>query len=186
MQALGKLLSHAPEFLLDSYVIWLAVPDTEQELAKKIFALPEEDGGLSDDQGMEIIEISSTRTMTRSTVFFASASAIFVVAWIKTLRRQRRLADRSARGLYRPSLRNHRRILNWPWKRFDAFYSAFMKRKLTETLERRKEMMIAALWANLASRVRWRNARREAIEELEEHYDNAVENILLGTDKNKK
>jgi hypothetical protein len=57
VQALGKLLSHAPDFLLDSYVIWLAVPDTEQELAKKIFALPEEDGGLSDEQGMEIIEI---------------------------------------------------------------------------------------------------------------------------------
>ena len=57
VQALGKLLSHAPEFLLDSYVIWLAVPDTEQELAKKIFALPEEDGGLSDEQGMEIIEV---------------------------------------------------------------------------------------------------------------------------------
>ena len=57
VQALGKLLSHAPDFLLDSYAIWLGVPASEKELAKQIFALPEEDGGLSDDQGMEIIEV---------------------------------------------------------------------------------------------------------------------------------
>lgn len=57
VQAIGKLLVYAPDFLLDSYVIWLAVPGQEKELAKQIFALPEEDGGLSDEQGMEIIEV---------------------------------------------------------------------------------------------------------------------------------
>lgn len=57
MQALGKLLSYAPEFLLNSYVIWLGVPDREKDLAKQILALPEEDGGLTDEQGIEIIEI---------------------------------------------------------------------------------------------------------------------------------
>lgn len=57
-----------------------------------------------------------------------------------------------------------------------------MRRKLTETLERRKEMMIAALWANSGFEGQdGANARREAIEELEEHYDDAVKNILLGT-----
>lgn len=55
-----------------------------------------------------------------------------------------------------------------------------MRRKLTETLERRKEMMIAALWANSGFEGQdGANARREAIEELEEHYDDAVKNILL-------
>ena len=60
--------------------------------------------------------------------------------------------------------------------------SVHASRKLTETLERRKEMMIAALWANSGFEGQdGSNARREAIEELEEHYDNAVQNILLGT-----
>ena len=59
-----------------------------------------------------------------------------------------------------------------------------MRRKLTETLERRKEMMIAALWANSGFEGQdGANARREAIEELEEHYDDAVKNILLKRQK---
>lgn len=57
IQALGKLLSFAPDFLLDSYVIWLTVPDHERPLAKQILSLPEEDGGLSDRDGIEIVEI---------------------------------------------------------------------------------------------------------------------------------
>lgn len=57
-----------------------------------------------------------------------------------------------------------------------------MRRRLTDTLERRKEMMIAALWANSGFEGQdGANARREAIEELEEHYDNAVKNILFGS-----
>lgn len=57
-----------------------------------------------------------------------------------------------------------------------------MRRRLTETLERRKEMMIAALWANSGFEGQeGANARRAAIEELEEHYDEAVKNILMRT-----
>jgi hypothetical protein len=57
MQAIGKLLSYAPDFMLDSYVIWLGVPGQEKESAKLIMSLPEEDGGLSDEHGIEIIEV---------------------------------------------------------------------------------------------------------------------------------
>ena len=57
MQAIGKLLSYAPDFMLDSYVIWLGVPGQERESAKLIMAFPEEDGGLSDETGVEIIEV---------------------------------------------------------------------------------------------------------------------------------
>ena len=39
-------------------------------------------------------------------------------------------------------------LLGWPWKRFERFYEAFMRRTLVEKIEKRKEMMIAALWAN--------------------------------------
>jgi hypothetical protein len=57
-----------------------------------------------------------------------------------------------------------------------------MRRKLIETLERRKEMMIASLWANSGFEGQeGANARRDAIEELEENYEEAVENILGGT-----
>jgi hypothetical protein len=56
VQAIGKLLVHAPDFLLKSYCIWLSVPDFERDVAMRIMALPPEDGGLTDDQGMEIIE----------------------------------------------------------------------------------------------------------------------------------
>ena len=70
VQALGKLLSHAPDFLLDSYVIWLGVPDTEKSLAKQIFSLPEEDGGLSDEQGIEIIEIFIDQNYDALDAFF--------------------------------------------------------------------------------------------------------------------
>lgn len=54
-----------------------------------------------------------------------------------------------------------------------------MRRSLIETIERRKEAMIAALWANsgFEGDEGARN-RRQAIEDLEEHYDLAIERIL--------
>jgi hypothetical protein len=57
VQAIGKLLVHAPDFLQKSYCIWLGVPDYERDLVKNIMALPADEGGLTDEQGMEIIEI---------------------------------------------------------------------------------------------------------------------------------
>lgn len=57
VQAVGKLLVHAPDFLTKSYCIWLAVPDYDREFVKQIMELPPEEGGLTDDQGMEIIEV---------------------------------------------------------------------------------------------------------------------------------
>jgi hypothetical protein len=57
VQAVGKLLVYAPDFLEKSFCIWLGVPDYEQEVVKQIMASPTTEGGLSDDQGLEIIEI---------------------------------------------------------------------------------------------------------------------------------
>lgn len=57
VQAVGKLLIHAPDFLVKSYCIWLSVPDYEQDFVASVMALPAEQGGLSDDDGLEIIEI---------------------------------------------------------------------------------------------------------------------------------
>jgi hypothetical protein len=57
IQAVGKLLVEAPTFLQDSFCIWLSVPDYDRDRAKELMALPPEEGGLTDDQGLEIIEI---------------------------------------------------------------------------------------------------------------------------------
>jgi len=57
VQAVGKLLVHAPNFLLDSYCIWLAVPDYDRDLVKDMMSAPADEGGLSDHDGMEIIEV---------------------------------------------------------------------------------------------------------------------------------
>ncbi len=56
VQAVGKLLVYAPDFLEKSYCIWLSVPDYERDLVKELMALPPEQGGLTDDDGIEIIE----------------------------------------------------------------------------------------------------------------------------------
>ncbi len=51
VQAIGKLLVYAPDFLAKSYAIWLRVPDYEREL----FAESLEES-LSDEEGLDIIE----------------------------------------------------------------------------------------------------------------------------------
>lgn len=51
VQAVGKILVYAPDFLTKSYAIWLRVPEYEREW----FADAMEDS-LSDDEGLDIIE----------------------------------------------------------------------------------------------------------------------------------
>jgi hypothetical protein len=55
-QAIAKLGSETPEFLKESFCIWLGVPRFEREWAKECMEKLPEEGGLTDDQGFEIIE----------------------------------------------------------------------------------------------------------------------------------
>lgn len=57
VRALGKLVNEAPTFLIKSYCIWLGVPKHQWKLVEEIFSLPVDEGGLSDEDGLEIIEI---------------------------------------------------------------------------------------------------------------------------------
>lgn len=57
VQAIAKLLSVAPDFLVKSYCLWLNVPDYERDLAANLMSLPQDEGGLSDEDGMEMIAI---------------------------------------------------------------------------------------------------------------------------------
>lgn len=52
----SRLTAQAPDFLIDSFAIWLNVPDNEVPVATQFFRMDEEEGGLSDDQAIEIIE----------------------------------------------------------------------------------------------------------------------------------
>lgn len=56
VQAISKLLSAMPNFLLRSYLIWLNVPDYDNEVVEGLMKLPPDEGGLKDDDGMEMIE----------------------------------------------------------------------------------------------------------------------------------
>jgi hypothetical protein len=57
VQAISKLLSAAPDFLIRSYLIWLNVPDYDRDVVAEMMTLPPDEGGLSDEQGIEIIEV---------------------------------------------------------------------------------------------------------------------------------
>lgn len=70
VQGVGKILVHAPDFLEKSYCIWLSVPDYEREWAKAVMAEPKEKGGLSDDDGLEIIEIFIDQNWESLETFF--------------------------------------------------------------------------------------------------------------------
>lgn len=56
VQAVGKLVAFSPSFLMQSYCIWLNVPTYERDLVQDLMAQPEAEGGLSDEDGFEIIE----------------------------------------------------------------------------------------------------------------------------------
>jgi hypothetical protein len=57
LQAVAKLLVYAPDFLERCYCIWLSVPDFERPWAREMMSRTADEGGLSDDDGIEIVEI---------------------------------------------------------------------------------------------------------------------------------
>lgn len=70
-------------------------------------------------------------------------------------------------------------LLQWPWRRFERFYAAYLKRQAVEGLERRKDQMISSLWSN-SNYDDDKGTRKNAIEELEQHYEEATRLILHG------
>lgn len=57
VQAIGKLVQYSPDFLQKSYAIWLGVKPYEREVFYELISAPEDEGGLTDDQGFEILEV---------------------------------------------------------------------------------------------------------------------------------
>lgn len=49
--------AYAPDFLKDCYAVWLAVPRDQRAWFREAISATEEDGGLTDEEGLEVIEI---------------------------------------------------------------------------------------------------------------------------------
>ena len=67
-------------------------------------------------------------------------------------------------------------LLQWPARRFEAFYAAFVKRRVVEGLNRRKEAMVQALWAN-SNYDDEKGTRENAIQEIETSFQEAIDSV---------
>ncbi len=56
IKSIARIVSFAPDFLKDLYVIALNVPRGDREYVKSVMELSQEEGGLSDEQGIQILE----------------------------------------------------------------------------------------------------------------------------------
>lgn len=67
-------------------------------------------------------------------------------------------------------------LLEWPYRRFIAAYSAWRRRKLSEEWEAKKTAHVMALHANTNMDIP-ENKKAERIKEIEESYDKVVDAI---------
>jgi hypothetical protein len=70
VHAVGKLLTHTPEFLGKSVCIWLSVPDYEWDLVQEMMKQSPEVGGMSDDMFQEIFETFIDQNYKAINTFF--------------------------------------------------------------------------------------------------------------------
>lgn len=56
IRAIAKLVTEAPEILEDLYVVILGVPRTHRDFAKRLMSGPADEGGLTDEDGIAILE----------------------------------------------------------------------------------------------------------------------------------
>jgi len=56
IRMVAQLVEYAPDFLKDLYCVALNIPKGERDLAKALMDQPEDDGGLSDDDGVDILD----------------------------------------------------------------------------------------------------------------------------------
>jgi len=91
VRALGKLVVYAPDFIEKSFCIWLGVPDYQRAVVIEVMQRHESEGGLSDDQGLEIIEVFIDQNYDALADFFGGRV-------VKLRQRvEQRMKDRNAR-----------------------------------------------------------------------------------------
>jgi hypothetical protein len=109
LQAVAKLLVYAPDFLERCYCIWLSVPDFERPWAREMMSRTADEGGLSDDDGIEIVEIFLDQNWESIDGFFARGSGFCASAFRCFARSQKNHGSRSPRKLLRLPLGARRR-----------------------------------------------------------------------------
>lgn len=57
VQAIARIATFAPEIIADLYCVILAVPRGDRDLAKYLMEQPEDEGGLSDEAGFQILNV---------------------------------------------------------------------------------------------------------------------------------
>lgn len=70
VQAVGKLLTYAPDFLQKCYCIWWGVPEYERSWVIEVISRSPAQGGLSDREGMEAVEIFIDQNWEALEAFF--------------------------------------------------------------------------------------------------------------------
>lgn len=71
LKGLLQLIEYAPGLLKDIYCLALSVPKGEREYIKALMELPAEDGGLSDDDAIEILDTFVEQNWEAMQDFFA-------------------------------------------------------------------------------------------------------------------
>jgi hypothetical protein len=177
VHAVGKLLVHSTEFLEKSICIWLSVPDYEWDLAREMFRLSPDLGGLSDDQAEEMLNTFIDQNYVAISRFFS-----------RQVRSRSRSRGGSSEGSGTISLiealedysSSHpetiAELVKWSSTKFERFYASFQKRKVIAGLERQKSEMIAALWSN-SNFDDDKGSRKKAIEQIESSYEESLEKI---------
>lgn len=95
MVAIAKLAKYVPHLLIDCYCIWLAVPLEERAWFKKVALKPVEQGGLNDEEGMEILEIFIGQNAEAIEAFFTKQLPKILRAYGSLRRGKSRSSKRS-------------------------------------------------------------------------------------------
>jgi hypothetical protein len=72
IKAIVKLVQYAPDLLADLYLVILGVPRGERYFVKEMMELPEDQGGLSDEDGLGILETFVDQNWDVMVDFFTS------------------------------------------------------------------------------------------------------------------
>jgi hypothetical protein len=78
VKGISKLLMYAPDIITDLYCVLLAVPKGHREVVKELMALPAEEGGLSDEDGVAVFETGIDQNLEVIKDFFTQRIAPLV------------------------------------------------------------------------------------------------------------
>lgn len=73
-------------------------------------------------------------------------------------------------------------LKNWHWKKFEALFEAFLKRKAVAEAREVRNAMISGLWSN-SNFDDGKNTRQKALKDIEESYQEAIKIIYNGAEE---